>query len=190
MISPARLKTWIEQAVVIGAALSTVTSIVVTVLFMAFGDEIKSQVQTFLGIDELATKADVAEVRDGLEQVKGEDRIIYMPVGHSYVEEPVNFGEVIKAHLVMRRTARGESCVFIEGQSLFSDYRRIPFPGSKVSPIKQIGEDTEELYIELRHPEVLSPGRIKLTISMKYECNGVTEFDETRAIFFYLTEGN
>lgn len=178
----------IKQLTVIGLAVSAVFTTLLTVTVFLFADMAKLYSRQFLGIDQLATKEDLEGLEETVNELTGQSGIIFMPPGHSYVEEPVSWGKTIKVHLIMQRTERGEACEFLVGQSLFFDSRGIPFPGPLVNPIRQLDTSATELYLELNHPIAILPGRIKLTLSMKYECDGLTEYDDTRPVFFYLQE--
>lgn len=141
---------------------------------------------------DMATREDLLVVQQQLSKVNGDDRIIRMPSGHSYVAEPVTKGEPIEVNFVMARTERGLPCNFITGTPLYTDIRGIPFAGEPIAPIKQLSGKMDRLQLMLDVPPSVQPGRVGLTISMKFTCpfgpNGsfVEEFDETVTLFFQM----
>ncbi len=183
-----KLSSTIKQLVIIGTAVSAVFMTLFTTTVFLFADLAKSEARQFLGIDGLATASDLDSLREEVIKFTGRSGVLYMSPGSSYVEEPINWGDNIKAHLVVQSTERGAKCEFSDGQSLFSDQRNIPFPGPPVNLVRQIGIEPKELFLDLSHPVALVPGRIKFTISIRATCEGKTEFQETRPIYFYLEE--
>ena len=170
---------------VFSAMLSATTYGVVKFVWPMLLDELRVELN-------VATKEDVAELREKLVEVAGEDRIFQMPAGHSYVLEPVSKGEEITLFLVLRRTEYGAACVFIEATPLFRDSRDIPFPGATLPPVKQVGREDERLPLSMDAPSALQTGRVSVVLSMHYECpfgadqQMITAYEETDPIVFQL----
>lgn len=137
-------------------------------------------------VEQIAS--DVSENRSLIASALGEDRIFRQPIGGSYVREPVYDGQDISVFLTLFRTERGKKCMFIGGTTLFSDDRRIPFPGSPIVPVEQIGTIPRTFELSITPPNSrLSYGRIAVYIDMQYSCDGVIE-NQTTDIMVYLRE--
>jgi len=89
---------------------------------------------------------------------------------------------------VMRRTQKGLDCVFVSSTPLFRDIRDIALPGETITPPQQIGLDFRRIENTYRMPPNLLLGRIELSLSLQYSCDGHTEFDEVGGLAFFLTE--
>lgn len=142
----------------------------------------------------VATKDDISTLQVQLDRISGNDKILVMPMGHSFVNEPVFLGEPIDLTLVAYRTERGSLCNFVEATPLFIDGRGIPLPGQMLEPIKQLGQQSERLSLKLHPPGAMQAGRVGVYLSMKYSCpygsneSFIDIFEETRTLFFYVDE--
>lgn len=126
------------------------------------------------------------EVRAELQRATGEDRVLRMIPGLSYVSEPVRQGETVILNLVAQRTRLGAGCRLVSGISLFTDENGVTLAGSPLRPVRQIGTDQMRLRIELTTPPTLRPGRTALHLELEYSCAGSPVYDSTEPVIFYL----
>lgn len=133
-----------------------------------------------------ALQADVAALRADLMEETGDNRVIRQPPGLSYVTEPVHVGEPVVLNLVIERTTLGAKCIFVAGQSLFTEAGGVITPGSDIKPSRQIGEETTRLRVMLTPPETLRAGRIELYLALEYDCDGRRVFDRTDVVTYSL----
>lgn len=140
----------------------------------------------------MATRDDVSLIQKQIDRLSGEDKIIRMAAGHSFVGEPVSIGEPIELTLVMSRTPHGMACHFVSATPLFTDGRNIPFAAEMILPIKQIGPEMDRLKLTLNPPEALQAGRVGVALGLRYNCPFGTDgayidvFDETPTVFFQM----
>lgn len=153
-------------------------------IFTPFWDNAKAVWQTPSKIDQL--QADVQSLRTDLTIVTGDNRVIRQSPGLSYVTEPVRIGDPVILNLVMQRTELGESCIFITGQSLFTEAGGVMTPGSEIHPSRQIGDAQVRMRIHLTAPQTLNPGRIELYLALEYNCDGKRVFDRTDVVTYNL----
>ncbi|SLN36430.1 hypothetical protein AQS8620_01291 [Aquimixticola soesokkakensis] len=156
-------------------------------------DTIVSTVRSELGIEGLATRENVeqlsmrvGDLTAAVRTASGDDRVIRQPIGMSYVSEPVSVGQSVTLNLVLERTALGERCVFVGGQSLFADATNIVVSGSPVLPQRQIALTATRLRVVLDPPQTLLPGRIELYLALEYDCAGKRVFDRTDVVAYQL----
>lgn len=141
---------------------------------------------------DVATKQDVREINARIDQISGEDKIIRMSPGLSFVQEPVSLGEPIELTMSLGRTQRGLACNLLSATPLFVDSRNIPFPGSILEPIIQLRAIPERLKAIIPVPESIQTGRVGVYLSLQYSCpfgtNGaqVEIFEKTDSIFFQI----
>ncbi|SMO78634.1 hypothetical protein [Paracoccus laeviglucosivorans] len=133
-----------------------------------------------------ALQAEVTAMRSDLTAATGDNRVIRQTPGLSYVTEPVHVGEEVVLNLVMVRTQLGAKCIFLGGQSLFTEAGGVITPGSSTKPSRQVGEETTRLRIKLTPPDTLRPGRIELYMALDYECDGRRVFDRTDTVTYML----
>ena len=126
------------------------------------------------------------ELRDDVQRATGEDRVLRMEPGLSYVSEPVRQGEAVILNLVAQRTRLGASCRMVGGVSLFTDESGVTLAGSRLVPIRQIGTEQVRLRIELQTPPTQRTGRTALHMELEYNCAGSTVYDRTEPVIFYL----
>lgn len=164
---------------------SAIASLAISWIWPLFIDRLQEDLN-------MATKGDLVLIQAQINKITGEDRIIRMPTGHSFISEPVSKGEPIDLTLVLGRTTHGESCNFVSATPLFTDNRGIPFAGSKIMPIKQLDQAAERLQLTLDVPDPVRPGRVGLSLAMSYNCpfgpggQFMEAFDETDIIFFQM----
>lgn len=184
-----RLTTIVKDAVFMATLIASMMaaggSLAIKLVWPMFIKQLKEDLN-------VATKEDLAAFQEQVNRIAGEDKIIRMPAGHSYVSEPVSQGEPIDVTLVLARTVRGQACIFVSGIPLYTDDRGIPFSGDPISPIKQVSTTNERLPLTLQPPAALNPGRVGISISMKFSCpfgaHGafIEVYDDTETIFFQM----
>lgn len=179
----------IKDAVFLASLIVALSTAIGSFAFSLAWPRLIHQLQKELNV---VTREDFQAMQNHITQLTGEDRIIKMPSGHSYVDEPVSAGQKIKLTIVMARTKRGKPCTFEMATPLFKDSRDIPLSGKPVEPIKQLGVEYSRLNLSLETPADLMPGRVGVSLSMRFSCpfgsNGdyISAFDETDTIFFQL----
>ncbi len=138
------------------------------------------------------TREDLARLEQQLNQVTGDDRLIRMPSGHSFVREPVSVSERIQLNLTIGQTNRGVACNLLEITPLFADERAIPIAGEAMKPFSQLQSEPQRFQFDLEHPSTLAPGRVALSLSLKFACpfgvdgTYIDVYEETDAVFFQL----
>jgi len=149
-------------------------------------------------IDRLAedlnvvTREDLMRLEQQLNQVTGEDRLIRMPSGHSFVREPVRQGARVQLTLVIGKTHKGLACNLLEITPIYTDERVIPLAGKTLPPVAQLQLEPRRFQLELEQPLGLEPGRTALSLGLKFACPfGAVEdyidvYEETQAVFFQL----
>lgn len=164
---------------------AAVGSFAVTLAWPVFIEKLQED----LGV---ATRGDLLALQDQINRISGEDRIVRMPPGHSFVSEPVSQGEEINLTLVLSRTKRGLPCNYLGATPLFTDERGIPFAGAPLAPVKQVGLNPERLHLAMALPEGLLPGRVGVTLGMRFSCpfgpegSYIDAYHEADPIFFQL----
>tara|TARA_R110000850_G_scaffold233967_3_gene358859 strand:+ start:2394 stop:2966 length:573 start_codon:yes stop_codon:yes gene_type:complete len=140
----------------------------------------------------VATKNDIEAITQRMDKISGEDRILKMKTGHSFIQEPVTKGQPIGMTLTGNRTERGKDCVFRKGTPLFTDDRDIPFPGKDFGPVKQFDKHQSRIQLTLIAPDTIKAGRVGVYLSMHYACpygnDGaiVDVFEDTDTFFFQM----
>jgi len=181
-----RTASWLKDALIIwgvgAASFSTLFSIVV--YFAA--NEITEFVSNQFGIDQLATSAEVKALADKIDDITGENRFLIVRLEQSYVLEPVSQGEDVTARYMMRRTVLGSECTFIASTPIFRDVRDIGIPGVTLTPPQQVGLTFQRVQSTFRPPDNLIPGRIELSLSLEYRCDGKTRFDEVMPLAYIM----
>jgi hypothetical protein len=117
----------------------------------------------------------ITELRQDVQALQGEDRVIRQPPGLSYIEEPVTQGENVYMILVVSRTRLGNDCRLLEWVPLFSDEMNIPTPGERANSgpvVRQINDTETRMRVEMVPPETLRPGRITVYLALTYQCPG------------------
>lgn len=192
-ISMSGTSAWLKDFLVIWGVGVTIFSTIASIFFYFARNEIADFMADFIGLDRLATAAQIEELSHTiellsgqLETVTGEDGFLIVRLRQSYIIEPVTAGGLVTARYVLRRTERGLGCVFISSTPLFRDIRDIPLPGETITPGQQLGLDFRRIENTYRMPPNLLPGRVELSLSLQYTCDGKTEFDEVGALAFML----
>lgn len=178
----------ISNLMIIGTALSTCLMLLATTGVFLFGEMIRREAHEFLGLDALATKADVDRLEEQILEATGQNQIFYMVPGHSYIEEPVFIGDTLRAHIVAQRTAKGRDCIYKTGRAVFTGIRGIPIPGQTLPATTQLGVEAQPILLDLDVPDKLLPGRIMLSLALQYDCADRTVFEDSDPLFFYLKE--
>lgn len=181
-----RIASVLRDAMVLGTALSMVLATAGSILWMAFADIAVDRLRTRLELDTLASAEDLRALAEDVRTLAGEDRVIRQPRGRSYVEEPVHLGERVVLILFLERTATGASCEFLSGNSVFEDWSGIRTGGSGIRPTLQLGAESQRLRLSLEPPDTLRPGRVTVSLILRYRCGDRIVFDETDPIAYRL----
>lgn len=128
------------------------------------------------------------EVREAINELSGENRLIREPPGFSYVKEPVVEGEDIQVILNIARTERGKQCTFVGGTSVFRGQNGRPLPGSPLPAQRQINTNLEVFTVTLTPPDDLPPGRVIVTLQLSYNCpwSSIPVIENTRPLAYEL----
>jgi hypothetical protein len=132
----------------------------------------------------------LVQIERSIATAMGEDRVIRMVPGLSYVEEPYVLGqdEPLVFHLTVQRTRLGAQCRFQRGASLFTDENGVTFAGSDIRPRRNVGNTPERLVLEIIPPARMISGRTVLVLDLQYDCNGDIVNDRTDPVVFYAVE--
>ncbi|AVO36586.2 hypothetical protein [Pukyongiella litopenaei] len=190
-----RLAGLVRDGLVIGGAVSTILSAIAIVLWSGFSPRLWAMVGRELGLANLATVENVTRVQDGLQQLRadvqriaGEDRVLQILPGRSFVREPVYVGDTATGVFFMRRTEAGASCIYIQGIAVFEDETGARLSGSMLPPQRQLTTETSRMIIEFDLPAALQPGRIVMHMELQYRCAGAVRFERTDPLIFRLLE--
>jgi hypothetical protein len=186
--SLSRLAALVRDAMAIGAALSLVLGAMATFLWLAFADPLIARLRTLLDLDTLARVSDVAALSASVRSLSGADRVIRTRQARSYVEEPVIVGDPLVLILFLERTEVGASCEFLAADAVFEDRSGIRSGGSTLRQIQLLPAGTQRLRTSLEPPADLQPGRVLVSLILKFHCGERTVFDETEPIAFRLLE--
>lgn len=181
-----RFAAFVRDALAVSAALSMILAAAGSLLWLAFADVLVGQLRDLLELDRLASAEDVRALAADVRALSGEDRVIHMPRGRSYVEEPVHVGEAVALILFLKRTSTGASCEFLSGSSVFEDTSGIRMGGSTLRPMQQVSTELRRIRVVLRPPAELRPGRVLVSLILRYRCGDRIVFDETDPIAFRL----
>jgi hypothetical protein len=181
-----RLAALIRDAMAIGAALSLVLSTAATLLWLAFADPLLARLRALLELDALARASDVAALAADLRSLSGADRVIRMQRSRSYVEEPVLVGDPVILTLFLERTQVGASCEFLAGDAVFEDQSGIRSGGAALQPIRLLPTGSQRLRITFSPPTDLWPGRVELSLILRFRSGERIVFDETEPVAFRL----
>lgn len=181
-----RIAAILRDALVLGTALSMILGMAASILWLAFADIAVDRMRGLLELDKLASAEDLRALAADVRTLAGEDRVIRQPRGRSYVDEPVHLGERVVLILFLERTATGASCEFLSGNSVFEDMSGIRTGGSGIRPTQQIGPDPTRLRLSLDPPDTLRPGRVTVSLILRYRCGERIVFDETDPIAYRL----
>lgn len=186
---------WMKDFLVLWGVGVMIFSTVASVFFYFARNEIAAEAWEFLGLDKLASsqqiealKADIEALTAKLDEVTGEDGYLVVSMSQSYVLEPVSLRDNVTVRYLMRRTARGADCIFVKSTPLFRDLRDISFPGQALTPPIQVSASWRRVQTTFAPPANLIPGRVEISVSLEYECNGERQFDEIGALAFELLE--
>ena len=131
--------------------------------------------------------AEMQALRQSVDRATGDDRVLRMTPGMSYVEEPYKIGQdrPLRFNLFAQRTRLGAACRFVGGTSLFTDANGVTLAGSQISPVRNINVTPERIVLDLTPPASMKPGRTVLQLDLAYDCNGIQTFDRTDPVVFY-----
>ncbi len=185
-ISVSEIAVKIRDLLIIAGVVSAIISFGFGTYWAANKERFREEAREFIGVKELATKDQVAEIVKVLNQVTGADRIINIDPVFSWVKEPVKIGEDVTARYLVNRTLNGKHCLAQHAVPIFTDDRNVPLPGVLKSPITQFS--TEPTTVELIYgpPENQVPGRVCVKVAVTYECNGKPRFDQIDHVCYIL----
>lgn len=138
------------------------------------------------GMETLVTRVDTLDAK--LSRVAGETRVISEVSAAHYVTEPVYKGDKVILNLNIRRTAWGSPCVLLYRTGLFTDASNIVLSGDRVIPARQASGNPEIFRLELDHPDDLQTGRVSVSLSLIYDCDGKTIVEYTTPVAFMLRD--
>jgi hypothetical protein len=137
---------------------------------------------------------ELKQLRAAVDRATGDDKVLRMTAGMSYVEEPYRIGQSrpLRLNLFAQRTTLGAGCRFIGGASIFTDENGVALAGSRIEPKRNVGSMPERIVLDLTPPALMRPGRTVLELDLEYECGGITTFNRTDPVIFYAwpAEGN
>jgi len=136
--------------------------------------------------DSQAIKKQINELASAVAQATGEDRVIRMQPGLSYVTEPVKSGEIVTLNLVVQRTKLGATCRLVSRTGLFTDVTGVAIGGESLKPARQIGVESSRIRVDLHPPKNLMPGRIEVYLALEFDCGGRSVFDRTDTLVYTL----
>lgn len=189
MTTPSRMAmiaNWLKNFLVIWAVGVGFLGAIGSAVWAVSKDDLEEYARTVLQLDQLATRGQVEALREDLHRISGEDRVVRIRQSQSYVLEPVRQGDLVRVQYLIQRTARGAKCIVEDGTPIFRDVRDIGFPGEIVTPLQQFGTEWRRARTVFRAPQELLPGRIELTVSLRYDCGGRTVFDEIDAVVYFM----
>ena len=181
-----RLAGLIRDAMAIGAVLSLVLSSTIMLLWAAFSDPLIARLRILLDLDQLARASDVAALASDVRSLSGEDRVIRTRRARSYVEEPVIVGDPVVLVLFVERTEVGASCEFLTGNAVFEDRSGIRSGGPPLRRIQLLPTGAQRLRMTFTAPEDLQPGRVLISLILKFRCGDQPVFNETEPVAFRL----
>lgn len=127
------------------------------------------------------------EIQRSIAQATGEDRVIRMVAGLSYVQEPYVIGQSdpLRFNLTVQRTRLGAQCQISRGVPLFTDENGVTLAGQPLRPSRNIGTTPERLVLDLSPPRRMLAGRMVLILDLQYDCGGDMVNERTDAVVFY-----
>jgi hypothetical protein len=128
----------------------------------------------------------VASLAADVRSLTGEDRVIRTKRARSYVEEPVLVGEPVVLVLFVERTEVGASCDFLVGNAVFEDRSGIRSGGPPLHQIQLLPTGAQRLRMTFSAPDDLQPGRILISLILKFRCGDQSVFNETEPVAFRL----
>jgi hypothetical protein len=186
--SLSRLAAQVRDAMAIGAALSLVFSTAAALLWLAFADPLLARLRVLLALDDLARASDVVSLAVEMRRLSGADRVIRTRQARSCVEEPVLVGDPVVLILFLERTEVGASCEVLAGDAVFEDRSGIRSGGASLPRIGLLPAGAQRLRLSLALPADLQPGRVLVSVILKFRCGDAVVFDETEPVAFRLLE--
>ena len=184
-----RFTSVVKDAIFLSTLIVSISTIVGGFVFTLAWPHFIAKLQADLNV---ATRDDLRKFQEQLNQVTGEDRLIRMLPGHSYVTEPVSKGDELDLTMVVSGTRRGMLCNFLTAMPIYIDGRDISLAGEPLPAIKQLSENPERVKLTLTPPATLLPGRAGVALSLKFSCpfgpggTYIDAFEETDMVFFQL----
>jgi hypothetical protein len=95
-------------------------------------------------------------------------------------------GDPVVLTLFLERTQVGTSCEFLAGDAVFEDQSGIRSGGAALQPIRLLPTGPQRLRITFSPPTDLWPGRVELSLILRFQCGERIVFDETEPVAFRL----
>jgi hypothetical protein len=168
----AGLIQWIRSHWQIVVALSVPAPFLFTALAMGFWQLYGERVVDF--------------ARAEIEASARNDRILYQPLGLSFIKEPVEQGGKATYVLVARRTDFGSSCVYQTTVPVFTDELGRSMTGEFESRGRQYNETMARTELDLSVPGGLISGRVVVELQIVYDCDGERVRHTTYPVAFQL----
>jgi hypothetical protein len=176
------INRWREM-LMLGGLLAGVISFGVTFIFAGvmylWGPSLQTWAQSWLG---------VTEIKEQIAEISGTNRVTVQPDGMSYVREPVILGQPLTLVLHIGRTEVGAACILTEVIPLFTDDFGTTIAGERRNPSQQLGPQVVRRELTLPMPATLRPGHATLMLQLEYNCGGVTVFETTHPVQFFVEE--
>lgn len=121
-----------------------------------------------------------------IESITGEDKILRMPDDMSFIQEPVDADDpFIELVLFAGRTERGANCILREYIPKYTDNNNVVRSMEPRKARTQIGTAVTRQVIRINRPLDMPLGRTGVNLQLEYVCDGITEFENTRTVYFY-----
>jgi len=171
------IAVFLRDALTIGAVVSAALSFAAFVVWAAFGATLARQASEVLGLDQLATRADMAalharvdDVARRLGEVSGDNQITVVDLSRSFVVSPVTPGGLVDAVIYASRTERGQACIMISAAITFETQDGVRIPGPERAAASQLPATMTRLRFQYPAPKGLPAGRTGIWMTGHYEC--------------------
>lgn len=169
--------TFVRDLLTIGAAVTAVMCAVLWAVWALWGAKLAAQASQTLGLDQLATRQDVAalharvdDVARRLGEVSGDNQIAVVDLSRSFVVSPVVPGGLIDAIIYASRTDRGRDCILMSAAITFETQDGVRIPGPERAAASQLPATMTRLRFQYTAPDSLPSGRTGVWMTGHYEC--------------------
>ena len=181
-----RVYSFSRQIVGIAAAIALAWSLATAVvgylgytIYLRYEEDIWRYVREQIGLEEFEQ-----EVRENISRLNGEDRVIKIEEQRGYADEPVRGSDPVWLNWTMKRTAYGGGCDIVGATVIFKGKRNVPMPGEIITPTQNFTTDYTAVRTMVQPPIALEGNRIRVFISLKYNCYGEAVTDRTTTITY------
>jgi hypothetical protein len=186
------LATYVRDGLTIATGLTLILSGFWYVVLMLWGPVIANHARETLGIDQLATHADVQAMAlqldtltSRVDSLSGEERIARVDLLRSFVKSPVRPGGNVDAVIFAMRTERGSKCILTRASSVFETEGGLRVPGPVRDAASQLPTTMTRLQFSYAPPD-LPPGRTKVWMVGTYECPWGLAVEEHGPLIFQM----